>query len=166
MGGGFEIALACDFRIISSTAQIGLPEVRFGGLPGQGGTQRTARLAGASVAKQLVMLGEPVSAAKALELGLVQEVVPARDLQAACRALAAKLVNRPAFALAAAKRAIDEGLDMPLAAGLVHERVTVREGITPGMRRAAQIEAAASDAVYARIFARSRTDDPGAPRRG
>lgn len=152
IGGGFEIALACDFRLMSSTAEIGLPEVRFGGLPGQGGTQRTARLAGASVAKQLVMIGEPLAARRAAELGLVEEVVQPGDLYAACSALADKLVRRPAFALAAAKRAIDEGLDMTLAAGLAHERVTVRQDITPEMRRAAQAQAAAEDAVYARIF--------------
>ncbi|WP_128642792.1 enoyl-CoA hydratase/isomerase family protein [Rhodococcus opacus] len=152
LGGGFEIAIACDFRIMSADAKIGLPEVKFGGLPGAGGTQRTARVAGPAAAKQLIMTGEPVTAHRALELGLVDQIVDPADLQTACEALASTLKSRPAFALTAAKRAIDDGLDLPLSEGLELERVTVRQAITPEMRRAAQRDAAARDRVYARIF--------------
>jgi enoyl-CoA hydratase/carnithine racemase len=154
-GGGFEIAIACDFRLISAGASIGLPEVKFGGLPGGGGTQRVARVAGPAIAKRLIMLAEPLTARAALEFGLVDQIAEPADLIPATKALAQTLISRPAFALTAAKRAIDDGLDLPIAEGLELERVGVREHITPEMRRAAEASIAGTDPVYGRIFASS-----------
>jgi enoyl-CoA hydratase len=121
-GGGLELALSCDFRIAADSAQLGLTEVRLGILPGAGGTQRLPRLVGAARAKELILLGRRVSAARALEIGLVGQVVPQADLTAAVDALAAELEGCAPISIAGAKRAIDEGLGVPLAQGLELER--------------------------------------------
>ncbi len=105
LGGGTEIALCCDLRIASSTAELGLTEVKLGIIPGGGGTQRLARLIGPARAKDLILTGRRVGAAEALNLGLVNRVVP---------------LNAP-LAVAAAKHAVDLGLDLSLDAGLALE---------------------------------------------
>jgi methylglutaconyl-CoA hydratase len=121
-GGGLELALVCDFRIASEGAQLGLTEVRLGILPGAGGTQRLTRLVGAARAKELILLGRRISAARALEIGLVNAVVPGGGLTAAVEGLAAELDGCAPVSVAKAKEAIDRGLDVALDEGLVVER--------------------------------------------
>ena len=121
LGGGLEIALACDLRIAAETAELGVPEVSVGLIPGWGGTQRLVRLLGRGVAKDLVFTGRRVPAAEALALGLVNRVVPADGLLEACRAMAAAICRNSPIAVRQAKKAIDEGADLSLDQGLVVE---------------------------------------------
>jgi enoyl-CoA hydratase/carnithine racemase len=122
LGGGLELALACDLRIAADDAVLGQPEILLGIIPGGGGTQRLARLVGPARAKDLIFTGRQVDAAAALAMGLVDEVVPADGLRDAAGALAGRLAAGPRVAHAAAKRAIDEGLGMDLAGGLALEQ--------------------------------------------
>ncbi len=121
-GGGLELALACDFRLAADTAELGLVETRLGIIPGAGGTQRLARVAGLAVAKELILTGRRIGAARARELGVVSEVVPAAALTAAAARLAAELAGAGPLAVTQAKRAIDGGFDLPLPEALAHER--------------------------------------------
>ncbi|MCZ2859775.1 enoyl-CoA hydratase/isomerase family protein [Blastococcus sp. VKM Ac-2987] len=118
LGGGYELALCADFRVLGAGAKIGQPEILLGVIPGAGGTQRLARLVGPAKAKDLVFTGRHVAAEEALEMGLADAVVPDAEVYATALAMARKLAAGPPLALAAAKRAIDEGLDLPLDAGL------------------------------------------------
>jgi enoyl-CoA hydratase/carnithine racemase len=118
LGGGCELALACDFRIASHRAKLGQPEILLGIIPGGGGTQRLSRLVGPAKAKDLVFSGRQVGAAEALAMGLVDEVVPGDELSAHVRAKAAELAKGATLAQALAKRAIDEGRDRGLGEGL------------------------------------------------
>ncbi len=118
LGGGMEVALGCDRRICADDAKLGQPEILLGIIPGGGGTQRLSRLVGPSRAKDLIFTGRMVEAAEALEIGLVDEVVPAEEVYPAARRWAEQFANGPAAALAAAKRAIDSGLDVDLRTGL------------------------------------------------
>lgn len=154
-GGGCEIALACDFRIMSVSARIAIPEIQFGGIPGAGGTQRLPRLVGIAAAKQMIMLGEDWTAAEALAIGLVNEVVPSDEVVPTAMALAHKLALRPAYALTAAKRMIDASWDTPLEEGLDREREMQVAMATPEERRAAMEAIAAANPVYAKIFGSS-----------
>jgi enoyl-CoA hydratase len=122
LGGGCELALACDLIYAASTARLGLPEVTLGVMPGFGGTQRLTRLVGRARAKELIFTGEPVDAARARELGLVLEVVPPGELLGHCRRVAATIGKRGPIAVAQAKRAIDQGADLSLVAGNELER--------------------------------------------
>jgi enoyl-CoA hydratase/carnithine racemase len=106
MGGGLELALACDLRIAAEDARLGLPEARLGLLPGAGGTQRLTRIAGEALAKRLILRGEVIDGREAALLGLVQWAVPAAELGARARALAAELAAVPPAVLAACKRCI------------------------------------------------------------
>jgi cyclohexa-1,5-dienecarbonyl-CoA hydratase len=122
LGGGCELALACDWRVAAADAKLGQPEIALGVIPGAGGTQRLARLVGPARAKDLVFSGRTIDAAEALAIGLVDQVVPVGEsVYDAALALVRRFVGGPAVALAAAKRAIDEGLDGSLAAGLALE---------------------------------------------
>lgn len=121
LGGGAEIALACDFRVAAEGARIGFPEATLGIIPGAGGTQRLPRLVGPTLAKDLIFTGRRIDAAAALRVGLVSEVVPEGQVGQAARALAARIAESAPLAVAAAKRAIDDGLDGSLAAGLALE---------------------------------------------
>lgn len=118
LGGGTELALACDLRVADETAVFGQTEVRLGIIPGAGGTQRLPRIVGVARAKELIFTGRRVPAAEALAIGLVHEVVPAgRALPRALEVADAIAANAP-LAVRAAKRAIDGGLDRPIADGL------------------------------------------------
>lgn len=121
LGGGCELALACDLRVASSGARFGQPEILLGIIPGGGGTQRLARLVGPARAKDLVLSGRMVDAAEAERIGLVDQVAEG-DARDAALAVAAGFARGPRHALALAKRAIDEGLEGPLAAGLELEQ--------------------------------------------
>jgi enoyl-CoA hydratase/carnithine racemase len=118
LGGGCELALAADFRISADDAKWGQPEILLGIIPGMGGTQRLPRLVGPAKAKDLILTGRFVDAQEALEIGLVDAVVPAAEVYQTARAMAAKFAKGPALAMAAAKAAIDGGLDTDLANGL------------------------------------------------
>jgi len=118
LGGGCELALACDFRVAADNAKLGQPEILLGIIPGMGGTQRLPRLVGPAKAKDLILTGRFVGAQEALEIGLVDAVVPADQVYATAQAMAAKFAKGPALAMAAAKAAIDGGLDTDLANGL------------------------------------------------
>jgi enoyl-CoA hydratase len=118
LGGGLELALACDLRICAEDARFGLPEVLLGVIPGGGGTQRLPRLVGSSRAKELILTGRQVGATEALAIGLVNRVVPADDVIDAALGWAAELARGPLVAHALAKSAVDRGLEGTLAAGL------------------------------------------------
>jgi enoyl-CoA hydratase/carnithine racemase len=118
LGGGLELALCCDRRIAGDNAKVGQPEILLGIIPGAGGTQRLARLVGPSKAKDIVYTGRFVEAGEALALGVVDEVVAPDDVYEAAGRWAQQFVTGPARALAAAKAAIDIGLDSSLADGL------------------------------------------------
>jgi enoyl-CoA hydratase/carnithine racemase len=118
LGAGCELALCCDFRIAGEGARLGQPEILLGVIPGAGGTQRLARLVGPARAKDLIFSGRFVGAAEALAIGLVDEVVPDDAVYDAARRRMARYVGGPAYALRAAKEAIDRGLETDLATGL------------------------------------------------
>jgi enoyl-CoA hydratase/carnithine racemase len=122
LGGGFELALACDFRVVDVEARVGLPEVTLGLIPGGGGTQRLARLVGSARAKDLVFSGRMVGAEEALALGLVDEVAPAGTVEAVARRRLARYSNGARVAIAAAKDAVHVAADTDLASGLQLER--------------------------------------------
>ncbi|HEX6568609.1 MAG TPA: enoyl-CoA hydratase-related protein [Acidimicrobiales bacterium] len=122
LGGGCELALACDLRIASDKARLGQPEILLGIIPGGGGTQRLARLVGPSRAKELILTGRQVRADEALRIGLVDEVVPHDELHDRALALAAELAAGAVVAQGLAKRAVDRGLDGSLAAGIDREQ--------------------------------------------
>lgn len=123
LGGGLELALACDFRVCAQDAQVGQPEILLGLIPGAGGTQRLARLVGPARAKDLIFTGRFVAAPEALAMGLVDEVVATERVYEAARAKVARYVGGPALALRAAKEAIDRGLEVDLETGLQLERL-------------------------------------------
>jgi enoyl-CoA hydratase len=114
LGGGLELALACDVRLASDTAQVGLPEVTLGIIPGWGGTQRLPRVVGPSMAKLLMMTGERIDAQEALRIGLVERVHPQAELLDAAKQLATKLAGLPPLSIAAIKQAVNRGLNMAL----------------------------------------------------
>jgi enoyl-CoA hydratase/carnithine racemase len=118
LGGGCELALTADFRVSADDAKWGQPEILLGIIPGMGGTQRLPRLIGPSKAKDLIYTGRFVDAQEALEIGLVDAVVPAAQVYDTALKMAQKFAKGPALALAAAKAAIDGGLDADLATGL------------------------------------------------
>ena len=118
LGGGCEIALACDFRVAADDAKLGQPEILLGIIPGGGGTQRLARLIGPSRAKDMILTGRQVGAEEALLWGLVDRVVPKAEVLEDALELAASFARGPVLAAAACKRAIDEGLEGTLEAGL------------------------------------------------
>jgi 2-oxoglutaroyl-CoA hydrolase len=118
LGVGFELALACDFRVCSDDAQLGLPEIGLGMIPGSGGTQRLARLVGLSRAKDVIMRRKRISAQDALDWGLVSEVVPAAELDDAVGRVIADLDALSPVALAMAKRVLNHVYDAPLHVGL------------------------------------------------
>ena len=118
LGGGLELALACDFRIASEHAELGSPEINLGIIPGWGATQRLVRIVGLPLAKRLVMLGDRVKADEALKIGLVDKVVPYDQLKDETRALSQKICDGPPIALKYAKQAINFGSQVPLEVGL------------------------------------------------
>jgi enoyl-CoA hydratase/carnithine racemase len=122
LGGGCELALACDFRMASEKAKLGQPEILLGIIPGGGGTQRLSRLVGPARAKDIVLSGRQVGADEALAMGLVDWVVPHEELFDRAVVKAAEYARGPLAAHALAKRAIDRGLDGSLAEGLALEK--------------------------------------------
>ena len=123
LGGGLELALCADFRVLGEGAQVGQPEILLGIIPGAGGTQRLPRLIGVSKAKDLVYSGRFVKATEALAIGLADLVVPDADVYQAAKGLAGRYVAGAPLALRAAKQAIDAGQDVDLDDGLEIERL-------------------------------------------
>jgi enoyl-CoA hydratase len=118
LGGGCELALACTLRIASSNARLGQPEVKIGIIPGYGGTQRLPRLIGKGAALKMILTGEAISAAEALRLGLVDEVVEAAQLLPRAEQIAQTIAGMAPLAIRDAIRAVNSGYDLPLASGL------------------------------------------------
>ncbi len=123
LGGGCELALCTDFRVAGEGAKLGQPEILLGIIPGAGGTQRLPRLIGPAKAKDLILSGRMVDAAEALAIGMVDTVVPDEQVYAAALEMVGRYVGGPAYALRAAKEAIDRGLEVDLATGLEIERM-------------------------------------------
>ena len=128
LGGGMELALACDIRLAAESAKMGLPEVTLGLIPGFGGTQRLARIVGRGHALELIVTGDMIDAERAREIGLVNHVYPGAELLAAAEALAQKIIaNRSGAAQRAAKAVIQQGTDVALIAGLQKEIIEFGE---------------------------------------
>jgi enoyl-CoA hydratase/carnithine racemase len=125
LGGGLELALACDLRIAASGVSLGLTESRVGAFPGAGGTQRLPRVIGKSRALQMMLLAEPVSSEYALEIGLVNELASPEALDDKARSVAQILASRSAPALAEIKRLVLHGMDVSLEEGLMLERAAL-----------------------------------------
>jgi enoyl-CoA hydratase len=121
LGGGCELALACDFRIAADSAKLGQPEINLALIPGGGGTQRLPRLVGTGQALRLVLSGELIDAEEARRIGLVELVVPAADLRDRTMEIAMKMAARSPVALRLAKQAVRAAAETPLAAGLALE---------------------------------------------
>jgi enoyl-CoA hydratase/carnithine racemase len=139
LGGGCELALCCDLRVVGDNAKLGQPEILLGIIPGAGGTQRLPRLVGPSRAKELIFTGRFVDAEEALRIGLVDRVVAPDDVYAEALKLAKQLAAGAPYAMRAAKEAIDKGLETDLATGLEIERLQftalfATEDRTVGMR--------------------------------
>ena len=139
LGGGCEVALACDFIVASDDARFGQPEINLGVMPGWGGTRRLPRRVGASRARRWILLGDPVTARQAETEGLVDRVVPRAELMEAAFALAGALASKPPVALAAAKYALARATDPGIDEGLAYEldlwaRLFGTEGQKEGMR--------------------------------
>lgn len=121
LGGGCELAMACDIRIVSEKAKFGQPEVTLGIPPGFGGTQRLARLVGKGRSKELLFTGDMIDAQEAYRIGLANKVVPAEELLDAAKALAQKIMSRGPLAVQVCKAAVNEGLDTDLQTGVAYE---------------------------------------------
>ena len=121
LGGGLEVALACDFRYAAQDARLGLPEIKLGIIPGSGGTQRLPRVVGLAGARDLIYTGRRLPAGEALDIGLVDRVAPAADVYGLATHEARSFAEGPSLAYAAAKRAL-AAADRPLAEGLAFER--------------------------------------------
>ncbi len=118
LGGGLELAMGADFRYLSTDAKVGQPEINLGIIPGSGGTQRLPRIVGYQAAKEIVYSGRHVTAQEALSLGLADKMLTPDELESVAVADAAKWAEGPTVALAAAKRAINDGWGQPLAKGM------------------------------------------------
>jgi len=122
VGGGCELAMACDIRIASENSKFGQPELKLGVIPGGGGTQRLPRLIGKGIAKELILTGRMIGANEALRIGLVNRVVPAIELMTTCEQIADEIIKAAPLAVQYSLEAINRGLDMSLEDGLLLER--------------------------------------------
>ena len=122
LGGGCELALACDLRVASSRAIFGQPEINLGLIPGGGGTQRLCRLLGYGKAMEMTLTGEMVGAAEAMDIGLVNKVVESEELESAAMALAENIARKSPYTVKVAKRAVRSALDLPFSEGVLAER--------------------------------------------
>jgi enoyl-CoA hydratase len=123
LGGGLELALACDIRIVAESAELGFPEITLGLIPGWGGTTRLVRLVGPGRAKLMIMSGERISAAEAMDIGIVERVVPSATVMAHALQVASRFTSLPVLAMAAAKQSINRAHDMALADANAYESV-------------------------------------------
>lgn len=130
LGGGQEIAMACDFRIASDKTRFGQPEINLGIIPGAGGTQRLTRLVGKAKAMEIDMLGDQIDASEAYSLGLVNQVVPAEELDKAVDEFAQKLLSKSSVVLGIVKLAINKGIEMDLDRALYYEAECFSSAVT------------------------------------
>jgi len=139
LGGGLEIALACDMRIASENAMLGQPEINLGFFPGGGGTQRLPRLVGKAIAKELIFTGKMIDAKTAESIGLVNKVVPLDKLMTTAEEFAKELIGKPPLALALAKLLVNSSLNLDIRTGLAYEAALIalisatedfKEGVT------------------------------------
>jgi enoyl-CoA hydratase len=121
-GGGCELALACDFRIMAEEAQMGVPEIKIGVLPGAGGTQRLSHMLPPAIAKQMIYFGDPITAGKALQFGLVNEVVPSAKVLDTAMDWARRLMKMPPLGVRCAKMLVHAGVNADLKTGIEAER--------------------------------------------
>ena len=121
LGGGLELALCCDLRVADEKAKLGLPEVRLGVMPGSGGTQRLPRIVGMARAKEMILMGELITAAEAADIGLVNRVAPAGETLQVTMEMAKTIASRGPVAVREAKKALDLAGDVPLDEGLARE---------------------------------------------
>jgi enoyl-CoA hydratase len=121
LGGGCELAMACNIRLASENAKLGQPEVSLGIIPGYGGTQRLPRLVGRGKAMEMILTGDMIGAADAKAIGLVDEIYPAAELMTKAKEMALKIASKGPFAIRAAKDAINHGLEVDLVTGCKHE---------------------------------------------
>lgn len=121
LGGGCELALACDFRFASDNAKFGQPEVNYGIIPGFGGSQRLARLIGTGEAKEMIYTGSMIDAEEALRIGLINRITTQENLIPECEAILRKIMSKAPMAIASAKNAINTGMNMDLRSGLAYE---------------------------------------------
>ena len=144
LGGGCELAMACTLRVAADTARLGQPEVNLGIIPGYGGTQRLARLVGKGVALELLLSGRQIAAEEALQIGLVNRVVPLAELRAESRRLASDLAAKPPLAVQYIIEAVNHGLEVPVDMGqfleatlfgLVASTDDMREGTTAFLQK-------------------------------
>lgn len=152
MGGGTELALACDFRLAASSVSLGLPEIQFGALPAAGGPQRLLRLVGPARTKYLIMTGEPIPAPRAAEIGLVDECIDAENLSARGVEFAQLLALRAGYALGATKFVVNHGVNMALSDALALDYAVMEKMATPEQRLEEMQKAATRSKTYARIF--------------
>jgi len=138
LGGGLELALTCDLRLVAVNAQLGQPEIKLGLFPGAGGTQRLPRLVGEAKAKELMYIGDPISAEEAYRIGLANRLVPAGEALTAARQMGQTIASRAGVALRYIQQAVDRGLNTTLEEGLhieadlfakVFQTEDVREGV-------------------------------------
>ncbi|MBP2637199.1 MAG: crotonase [Firmicutes bacterium] len=134
LGGGCELAMACDIRIAAETAKFGQPEVNLGIIPGFAGTQRLARLIGKGRAKYYIFTGYMMTATEALELGLADKIVKAEELLDVCRDIAKTIISKAPVAVMMAKKSVNHGLDMDLASGVAYEAEAYTTCFTTGDR--------------------------------
>jgi enoyl-CoA hydratase len=125
LGGGTELILATDIRILADTARLGLPEINLGLFPGAGGTQRIIRQVPLCRAKEIMFAGEHISAAEAVAIGLANHVVPRTEVLSAAKALAAKIAAKSPLVLKLLKRTLRHGSEMPLSAALAYEQAMI-----------------------------------------
>ncbi len=121
LGGGCELAMACDMRIASEKAKFGQPEVNLGIIPGFGGTQRLPRLVGKGMGKYLIMTAEMIDAQEAYRIGLVEKIVPAEELMGAAEKIAKTIMSKAPIAIRAAKLAVNNGISLDVKTGVAYE---------------------------------------------
>ena len=121
LGGGLELAMSCHIRIAAETARMGQPEVKLGIVPGYGGTQRLARIIGRGRALEMLLTGDPIDAAEAYRIGLVNHIAPANELMTKAREIAGKILKNGPVAVALILQAVNRGLEMPLPQALEWE---------------------------------------------
>ena len=138
LGGGLELAMTCDLRLVAANAQLGQPEIKLGLFPGAGGTQRLPRLVGEAKAKELMYIGDPISAEEAYRIGLANRLVPAGEALTAAKQMGQTIASRAGVALRYIQQAVDRGLNTTLEEGLqieadlfakVFQTEDVREGV-------------------------------------
>ncbi len=121
LGGGMELSLHCDMRIAAEDAMFGLPEVNIGAFPAAGGTQILPRIIGVALAKEMLLVGDPISGAEAYRVGMVNKVYPKKDVLNEALKLAKNLAKKPAYAVKTIKRLVDNGIEMDLSRALTYE---------------------------------------------